>query len=647
MKFLFLVLLVGILSSSMATAQPTRWDKFRETSLTACTPEGWLREFLYRQQTGLTGHPEVLSYPFNSCLWAGIIQREDEQRGDNWWRYEQTAYYSDALLRLGYLLNDTAMVRIARAGIDYTLAHAQKNGRLGPDLISFQWPIAIYFRALQAEYLATGDQRIIEALHRHYLSYTPDQLGKESRNIVNIEGALFTYGKTNDRRLLELAEKAYALGEFELNMNKCLSNDTIIIHGVTYMEYAKLPAILYIYTGKKEYLNAAINAMRKLDRDHMLPDGVPSSNEFLSGKDPLQSHETCDITDYTWSLGYLLMATGDAVWADKIEKAVFNAGPGAISKDFKNFQYFSSVNQVIATGNSNHNKYFHGSTWMAYWPCNETECCAGNVNRFMPNYVARMWMRDAGGAPVAALFGPSVEKVALENGKKMLTITETTDYPFSGHITFKFDIDKPETLPFSFRVPSWCRNASVTVNGKAYPADCKPGSFVTIKRRVAKGDRIVLRLPMSPKPEKWGNWGDIVGYGPLLYAYAVPEKVTVDTNTYANLGSKRSTDPNFPALDLRPNGPWNYALAIDERKAGQQITVVRTGASAYPFDPHAAPVVLKVPARRVKNWQLVESRYTPPLPAAGKFECEQRVDTITLEPYGSTRLRVSVFPVCR
>jgi DUF1680 family protein len=74
--------------------------------------------------------------------------------------------------------------------------------------------------------------------------------------------------------------------------------------------------------------------MKKLDRDHMLPDGVPSSSEFLAGKNPLNSHETCDITDYTWAMGYLLMATGDAQWADHIEKAVFNAGPGAVSKRF-------------------------------------------------------------------------------------------------------------------------------------------------------------------------------------------------------------------------------------------------------------------------------------------------------------------------
>jgi uncharacterized protein len=627
-----------------ATDKVLRFDKFQESSIIACAPQGWLLEFLKRQKSGLTGHPEVLSYPFNSCLWAGVITRVDEKHGANWWRYEQTAYYSDGVLRLGYLLNDETLIKTGRAGVEYTLDHIQKNGRLGPDFLTSQWPVAVYFRVLQAEYMSTGNPQIIEALHKHYLSYTSEEIGNAKRNIVNIEGALWTYGKTNDPKLLELAEKAYALGGFELNMKACMLPDSTILHGVTYMEMAKLPAILYTFTGKKEYLDAALSAMQKLDRYHMLPDGVPSSNEFLAGKDPLNSHETCDITDYTWAVGYLLMATGDAAWADHIEKAVFNAGPGAVSKDFKNLQYFSSVNQVIATGNSNQNKFFHGSTWMAYWPCHETECCAGNVHRFMPNYAARMWMRDANGGPVAALYGPSVERVSLNGGKNNLTITETTNYPFSDQVIFSFDMDKPVSLPFSFRIPAWCHNASVTINDKPFTGELREGTFVTIKRKFERNDKITIHLPMSAQLVKGDKGGVSVEYGPLLFAYPVPEKVTIDTSTYANLGGKKSLNPDFLALDIRPSGPWNYALAVDEHNFSGKVQMKGNVKSSYPFDPAGVPMVIRVPARKVKNWTLVDDRYTPSLPESGTMEYGATVDTIALVPYGSTRLRIAEFP---
>ncbi|MFC3197719.1 beta-L-arabinofuranosidase domain-containing protein [Parapedobacter deserti] len=625
------------------TNEVTRYDQFRDIPLNT-KPEGWLLEFLRRQQSGLTGRPDVLSYPFNTSLWGGVIDRIGDKRGADWWRYEQTAYYTDGLIRLGYLLGNDSLIQKSKEGIKYTLDRPQDNGRLGPSFFTSQWPIAVFFRVLEAEYSVTKDPRIVEALHRHYLSYTPKELGDAKRAIVNIEGALWTYGKTGDQRLLELAEKSYAIGGFELNLEKCLSSEKDSIHGVTYMEMAKLPAILYTYTNKQLYLDAAVNAMKKLERDHMLPDGVPSSSEFLSGKDPLVSHETCDITDYTWALGYLLMATGDAHWADNIERAVFNAGPGAVSKDFKNLQYFSSVNQVIATGISNHNPYKHGTTWMAYWPCHETECCAGNVHRFMPNYITRMWMRDSAGNPVATLYGPSLEKVKLSNGTEM-TIKETTSYPFSEKIDFSFEVSSPVKMPFKFRIPVWCDKPQVLINGKAYKGNLKKGSFITIDREFKNGDRISLNFPMEAKMVKWGRWGGLVERGPLLYAYAVPEAITIDTATYPRLDGKRSNDPAFPALDIRPKGNWNYALDMDSTDFSKKIKVVKTKKTGYPLDPGNAPVVIRVPARKVNDWTLEQGRFTPPLPLANGFEVDSKREMITLVPYGSTRLRVTVFPI--
>ena len=117
------------------------------------------------------------------------------------------------------------------------------------------------------------------------------------------------------------------------------------------------------------------------------------------------------------------MATGEGQWADMIEKAVMNAGMGAITKDFRSLQYFSSVNQVIATGTSNNNHFKHGSTWMAYRPTHETECCSGNIHRLLPNYVSRMWLKSDDGEVVAALYGPSTFSGTSAEGHSY-TITE-------------------------------------------------------------------------------------------------------------------------------------------------------------------------------------------------------------------------------
>lgn len=514
MKKLFSIIALCLVGTATNAQAP--YAQFQGGMIGCIEPQGWIEEFLHRQQTGLTGHPEAMSYPYDSCLWAGEIGRNTETYGSDWWRYEQTAYYTDGLLRLGYLLGDREMIAKAEEGIRYTLANASSTGVLGNKAIESMWPMCVYFRVLQAYYERTGDPAIPAALERHYMNFTQEQVEKW-RNIVSIEGMLWTYGKTGNAKLLDICERAYNGGKFgDLTPAVAAGDERFVMHGVTCMEELKLPMLLYAYTGKRYYLDLALNAERKLTRDHMLPDGVPASAEALVGNgNVINSHETCDISDYTWTLEQFLLTTGEVRWADKIEKAVFNAGPGAVTKDFRSLQYFSSVNQVIATGRSNHNEFFHGSTWMAFRPTHETECCAGNVHRFMPNYVAHMWLRGKDGSIAAALYGPSAATFDLPNGRQC-HIAQRTSYPFDGEIEFSFGLKERTDIPFLLRIPAWCRDAKIYVNGKLWRDACPAGTFVTLRRKFKNGDRIRLCLGMQPVMNTVPGQGIYVQRGPLL-----------------------------------------------------------------------------------------------------------------------------------
>ena len=145
-------------------------------------PTGWLQTLLQRQHDGLTGHPEALSYPYNSCLWAGEISRPDESYGDNWWRYEQTANYTDALLRLGYELNAKEMVDKAMEGIEYTLTNTADDGTMGnKTLVGITWPMSVFFRVLQAKYEHDGDGYYYD-LQGHRYTQRPGSKGVYIKN---------------------------------------------------------------------------------------------------------------------------------------------------------------------------------------------------------------------------------------------------------------------------------------------------------------------------------------------------------------------------------------------------------------------------------------------------------------------------------
>ena len=633
---------LGIMSVGAQTS-----SKFTAGKVSDIHPQGWLQTLLQRQYEGLTGHPEALSYPYNSCLWAGEISRPDESYGDNWWRYEQTAYYTDGLLRMGYELDADEMVAKAMEGIEYTLAHPDENGVLGNStLVGITWPMSVFFRVLQAKYEHDGDSRIPAALEKHYLNFTPSDLAGGivgGRNIMSIEGILWTYGKTGNPKLLQLAEEAWAVQDkFAVDETAITSSEPFYMHAVTFSEMLKLPMLLYAYTGKERYRELAMMAIRKLERESILPDGVPSSAEFLLGNIVGISHETCVIVDYTWTLSHFLQVTGEAEWADKIEQAIYNAGMGAITKDFRSLQYFSSVNQFIATGTSNHNIYKHGSTWMAYRPTHETECCSGNVNRMLPNFVSRMWMTDSEGGAVAALYGPSKATFPTEKGD--VTIQCETSYPFTEKLVFIVSGAEGASIPLTLRIPTWCSHPSLVVNGSPVDIYMPAGTFAKVSTGVKDGDVITLTLPMTVEKKTIEGQGIYFTRGPLLYAYAIPQKKVEDTEEYACMHGKKPDNPDFKCWSITPTGAFNYAYADDGQEISVSYPAIEEIGGTIPYDLNYTPVRVRIPVKQIE-WSLVDSRYTPALPEQGHLTLQNNVTQyINLVPYGCTELRLTVFP---
>ncbi len=572
---------------------------FAEGLISDITPEGWVREILQRQKDGLTGHPEAMSYPFDSCCWAGNLEMSKNPHywGSDWWRFEQSAYYVDGFTRLGYVLDDEELMAKGKANVDYVLDHPlpplsdRPEGRLGREGSSMEWPFAVFFRAMKTYYEATGDPRVPAALEKSFLTFTPEDLSR-GRNYVNIEGILWTYALTGNPRLLELAESIWEL--VPRNMQQFLSDQPMSGHGVTLCETLKLPMLLYAFTGKEIYKEAALKGDSKMEEKNMLVDGIVSSSEGLAGVDPLASHETCVISDYTWAMGYYLMVTGDATFADRLERAIFNAGFGAVTKDFKAMQYFSCPNQFLCTGSSNHNEYKKAKTWMAYRSAHEVECCIGNLHRYFPNYASRMWMKDRNGQPVAALYGPSSVVYDLGDGVTV-RIREVTDYPFEEDIRFEFTFfedgkvsKKAHRMDFTYRVPGWCK------------ASAGQG-FQTVSKTWKSGERFKVNFPMEIEFVKNPVQGESVVRGPLTFTYAIPARWEMDTKVYDYLAGKESKNPAFVNWNITPSDKWNYAIRDNDL---DKVRLVRTRSKGFPFDLDEVPVKIRIPVAGVKDWDL-------------------------------------------
>ena len=172
-------------------------------------------------------------------------------------------------------------------------------------------------------------------------------------------------------------------------------------------------------------------------------------------------------------------------------------GSALSRKTGRGLQYFSCPNQVLATLDSNHTVEDRGTSQMAYQPNpgHHVSCCAGNVHRIHPNYVVRMWMKHGRDGLAATLYGPSRVKTTAGADQQQVEIVQTTNYPFEDTIRLKFHSAKPVSFPLYLRIPQWCKNPEIAVNGKLVATLEIAHNFAILRRTFQPGDAITLIFP--------------------------------------------------------------------------------------------------------------------------------------------------------
>ena len=660
---------------------------YNELDLCEIKAEGWVKEYLLTQARGMTGHLDKVGEPFSGKYWdedeQAVLTKMDRflgglnSKNDAWVPFEQTGYWIDGMVRAAYLTGDEELLEKVQPKINNPIKFISEDGFIGPDFMkdNIVWAHAVYFRALIAAYTATKDEKILEALKKHFLRVPLKDVYKKHedlriisvRDICDIETALWLYGQTEDARFLKMAEESYQ--EFNriyvkdrgvsphckmkgVTLKGMLSDDKANNnHGVTYCEVCKLAAILHKYTGKEIYKQAAIKAFDKAYRDNMIVDGVISSSEYLNGnKNSNAVHETCDVSDFTWAVGYLFMITGDAKYGDWIENAIFNGGLASVDDDFTSNQYFTCPNQVVCDDHSNHAGFYKGEAWMSYAPEEIMGCCTGNVNRFMPNYVCRSWMKDEEQL-CAFLYAPSSIETVIKGVK--VKVDEITKYPFENKIQFCFEPEKSVKFTFMTRIPEWAKKCVVSINGTEKIV--KDTSFFSVNRKFEKGD--VIELQFEDAIEFIPNAGGVsVKKGALLYALPVKERVVIE-ETKRGLG-----DPMFPHYSLYGESQWNYGVLME--KQGQARFTPSEKIADTPWKSTSSKHNIYIQGCEVADWKLhktekIRQKLHPRkhgkivqkeclmMPKVQKkgVAATGEVKELQLVPYCTTRLRVAIFPI--
>ena len=97
------------------------------------------------------------------------------------------------------------------------------------------------------------------------------------------------------------------------------------------------------------------------------------------------------------------------------------------------------------------------------------------------------------------LYGANTLTTKLD-GIGEISLEQKTDYPWDGNIALtvtKLKGKKDFTL--KLRIPAWCDNATIKVNGEPVNVDAKNESYAAVTRQWKKGDVVTLDMPMETK----------------------------------------------------------------------------------------------------------------------------------------------------
>lgn len=363
--------------------------------------------------------------------------------------------------------------------------------------------------------------------------------------ITGIHRTMLTlYGVTNDKDYLNFCLNQLDLKNFEpeiiIGRRKLIEGH---IYGYMAASLAKLQ--LYRIDPDEKLLNPTMNALHFMtSEDGMSITGGAGQEEIWTDNQDGRSDlgESCATAYQLRVYDNLLRLKSDSRFGDIMERTIYNALFGAQSPDGRQIRYFTPLEGV---------RHYHNG---------DTYCCPCNYRRIISE-LPEMVYYHAGDGVAVNLYTPSSAEIELADGRSV-SIRQETDYPNSGYVVIYVNPSKTASFPLKLRIPSWCSNARISVNGKLSDIVCKSGTFGVIERVWQYGDKVVLEMPME--------WRLVLGRqrqagrvavmrGPLLFCLDPQQNESLAKMDGTDLGriviDRASIEPvPLKNSDVRPDG---------------------------------------------------------------------------------------------
>ena len=246
-------------------------------------------------------------------------------------------------------------------------------------------------------------------------------------------------------------------------------------------------AKLHKATGEASYRQAVDNLWHSIRNHHLTLGGGPwggvghRSREVFNPAgvfSPQAYVETCSVLAWIQLNRELLAISGQARYAEEIERSAYNDLLGAMAPDGEDWCYYSFPN----------GRRVHTTYW---------RCCKSSGAMAIEELPAIAYTQSVDGDIAVNLLGPGSAGFDHPVAGR-LQLEQATRYPFDGAITVAVEVERRARFGIAVRIPQWAQGATLAINGVAHQCAVTAGEYAVIEREWNQGDQIVLNLPMVP-----------------------------------------------------------------------------------------------------------------------------------------------------
>lgn len=259
----------------------------------------------------------------------------------------------------------------------------------------------------------------------------------------------------------------------------------------------------------------------------------------------------------------MLEMEGDGQYADVMERALYNTVLGGMSMDGKHFFYVNPLETYPKAIPHNH-IYDHVKPVRQRWfGC---ACCPPNIARTLAALGHYIFTPRQDALFINLYVGNTLQVAA---GDKNLSVTITGNYPWNERVEITLNADEPVQHTLALRIPGWCENACVELNGEQFSGEVDKG-YLHINRLWSTGDKIVLIMPM-PVRRVYGNplvrhlAGKVaLQRGPVVYCLEEADNGSELHNLYI--------DSNSEFVEIEGSGIMTNKILIQARGQRQALS---------------------------------------------------------------------------